>query len=95
MLKSNEEVKDNFMISVLIIDPIEKIINGLENHEYGDKDIPFLESKLATYTNMASESLGLPKGLGNGVIDEYPKYIHSRNYKKYFNILLNYYKSLI
>lgn len=55
----DKELIDNFIIDTLVISPIEKIINGLKAHEYGERDIPYLNEKLRLYTEMVCNLLDI------------------------------------
>ena len=92
---NNKSTIDNFMIDTLLIEPIEKIINQLNNREFRDCDCKWLDEKLGKFTKFAGETLGMkanvPSEVGQKftVINEYT----TKKYLESFTTLLEYFKS--
>ncbi|WP_027380807.1 hypothetical protein [Chryseobacterium daeguense] len=94
MATNNTEALNNFIIDATLIDPIRKIVKQLEAGSYRDCDIKWLDEKLQQYTLLACETLGIKiehnlKTKSHTVLNDYNK----SRYLKYFNTLLNYFKS--
>jgi hypothetical protein len=95
-MKTNNPAIDQFIIEVSLIWPIEKIINQLKNGEFRDCDIVWLDNKLEAFVGFAAKTLNI-----NGVMPQSesvkPRYMNDyafNYYSKYFNQLLEYFKSL-
>lgn len=87
-----QEILNQFIINVTLIDPIKKIITNLENKNYRDCDVKWLDSKLEAYVKLTCETLGV-KGLTipsshYTILNEY---VYTK-YLGYFNNLLSYFK---
>jgi hypothetical protein len=96
MKATNNPVIDQFIIEVSLIDPISKIINQLNNGEFRDCDIKWLDAKLEKFTKFACETLGI-KGMMPSNIDS-NKFVLLNDYVKNqyvnrFSTLLGYFKS--
>jgi len=89
------ELEQDLIIQVQFIDPIEKIINGLENREYRDCDIKWLNEKLQGYTKLCMQLLGIKGLTGEAIRPDATMnpYVTSR-YVKWFTTLLNFFKGL-
>ena len=91
----NTEIVDKFILEVYLIDPLQKIINGLNNREFRDCDINWLDKKLAGFVEFACETLSLkivlPDTINGKVMNDYT---HSQ-YLTRFNTLLDYFKDII
>lgn len=53
MKATNNQVIDQFIIEASLIDPISKIVNQLNNGEFRDCDIKWLDAKLEKFTKFA------------------------------------------
>lgn len=87
--------KAEFFIEMMTVYPIEKIITQLENREFRDCDIKWLNKKLNTYTGVALEIMGKEIKLGeavseNGIMNDnvYGTFL------KYFKTLHKFFKSI-
>lgn len=95
MKATNNTAIDQFIIEVSLIDPINKILNQLKNGEFRDCDILWLDKKLEGFVEFAAKTLNI-----NGAMPQIesikPAYMNSyaiEYYSKYFNHLLNYFKT--
>lgn len=93
---SNEQI-NQFIIEASLISPIEKIIDQLNNGEFRDCDIKWLDSKLEGFIEFAGKTLGIncimPQS--ESVKPAHANIGYSFNYyKKYFTQLLDYFKTL-
>ena len=88
------EAINRFIIEAVLIDPINDIIFKLENKEFRDGDIRWLNNKLYKYTAVAAETMGIKfpeiELISNdGVLNDYT----TARFIKAFTTLLNYFKS--
>ena len=88
------EAINTFIIEALLIDPISDIIFKLENKEFRDRDIRWLNNKLYKYTAVAAETMGIKfpeiELISNdGVLNDYT----TARFIEAFATLLNYFKS--
>ena len=86
---------DQFVINAIIIEPITKIIKSLENKEYRDCDIKWLNKKLFNYTEFAAETLGI--NFNNEQIVDSNSLMNDHCYDRFlkaFRTLLGYFKSI-
>ena len=86
---------DQFVINAIIIEPISKIIKSLENKEYRDCDIKWLNKKLFNYTEFAAKTLGI--NFNNEQIVDNNSSMNDHCYDKFlqaFRTLLEYFKSI-
>ena len=86
---------DQFVINAIIIEPISKIIKSLENKEYRDCDVKWLNKKLFNYTEFAAETLGSKFNNEQLVADD--SLMNNYCYNKFlqaFKTLLEYFKSI-
>lgn len=94
MALSNDTVT-RFIIGVQLIDPIEDILKKLENRQYRDCDIKWLDNKLAGFMEFAAQTFGLtistPPKEPYITLNEYV----INQYKERFTNLLNYFKSFL
>jgi hypothetical protein len=58
-LNTENDVVNKFIIDVTLIDPINKIIDGLKNGEYRNIDINYLDKKLEHFTEVACKMLNI------------------------------------
>lgn len=83
---------NNFIFETAVISPISDIIVKLENKEFRDCDVNWLNGKLKAYTDLALQTLGKQIEVGEavgGTMNE-----HNRNrFISYFTTLLDYFKS--
>lgn len=97
-MKLQQEIVDNFIIEMTLINPIEDIITKLNNNEFRDCDIKWLDAKLEKFMSLACEILGV-KGVLPSSIEKEPftimnPYVQNK-YLHYFSGLLNYYKTFV
>ena len=86
---------DQFVINAIIIEPISKIIKSLENKEYRDCDVKWLNKKLFNYTEFAAETLGI--NFNNEQIVDSNSLMNDHCYDRFlqaFRTLLSYFKSI-
>jgi hypothetical protein len=92
----NNPAIDQFIIETTLIDPIAKIINQLENGEFRDCDIKWLDKKLEDFIKFAAETLGIkgimPSSLNRESFTTLNDYVKGQ-YLTRFTTLLNYFKS--
>lgn len=96
MAALKEEVVNQFIIEVSLIDPISKIISKLNNGEFRDCDIKWLDAKLDDFVDFAAKTLGV-MGILPQIESIKPKYMNSyavEYYGRYFNQLLEYFNKL-
>ena len=83
----------NFIFEMTIISPLNDIVSKLENREFRDCDIDWLNKKLIKYTDLALEVLGkkinLDKAI-DGIMNDNNREVFLR----YFNTLLKFFKDL-
>lgn len=96
MKATNNKVIDQFIIEASLIDPISKIINQLNNGEFRDCDIKWLDAKIEKFTKFACETLGINGMMASDVnsgqftlLNDYVK----NQYVNRFSTLLGYFKS--
>lgn len=95
MNTSNSSVINDFIIDVTLIQPVSKIIKGLEDGIYRDCDIKWLDTKLEAFTRLACKTLGIAflvaPDIGHfELLNDYVK----NQYISRFNTLLNYFKTI-
>jgi hypothetical protein len=88
------EAINTFIIETVLIDPINDIIFKLENKEFRDCDIRWLNNKLHKYTAFVAETMGIkfPEFAlisNDGVLNDYK----TARFIEAFTTLLNYFKS--
>jgi len=88
------EAINRFIIEAVLIDPIDDIIFKLENKEFRDCDIKWLNNELHKYTAFAAKTLGIKfpeiELISNdGVLNDYT----TARFIEAFTTLLNYFKS--
>ena len=88
---------DQFIIEVSLIAPIEKIISQLENGEFRDCDIKWLDAKLENFIGFAAKTLGINAITPSSLHSETFVFLNNFSlvyYKEKFTTLLNYFKSI-
>lgn len=83
---------DNFIFETALIAPITDIIAKLNDGQFRDCDIAWLNNKLKKYTDFALQTMGKEIEVGEavgGVMNEYNK----KRFISYFTTLLDYFKS--
>lgn len=96
MKATNNPAIDQFIIDVSLVDPIEKILGQLERGEFRDCDLKWLDAKLDGFVEFAAKTLDI-KGIMPQRESVKPAYMNdyaAKYYKKYFNTLLQYFKTL-
>lgn len=91
----NNHIFNQFIIENVLINPISDIITKLENNNFRDCDIKWLNDKLYKFTEFAAETLGKKFGKidlvnNDGVLNEYK----TNEFLIAFKTLLNYFKSI-
>ena len=89
-----KEAINIFIIKAVLIEPISDIIFKLENKEFRDCDIRWLNDKLYKYTAVAAETMGIKFPEielieHDGILNAYT----TTRFIKAFMTLLNYFKS--
>lgn len=95
-MTTQNATNSQFIIEVSLISPIEKIISQLNNLEFRDCDVKWLDNKLDGFVNFAAKTLGI-RGLTPHNEGVKPLYMNSYAYdyySRYFSQLLDYFKSL-
>ena len=87
----SKDLIDNFIIDTMLIDPIRDIITKLENNNFRDCDITWLNNKLDTFTNIALETMGKRINIPTLKYTVLNDYVQS-TFLRYFNVLLDYFK---
>ena len=90
----NNTAIQQFIIETVLINPVKDIVSKLENKEFRDCDVKWLNDKLYNFTNFAAETLGKKfyriDLVGNdGLLNEYK----TNEFLEAFRTLLNYFKS--
>ena len=91
---ANNPAIQQFIIETVLINPVKDIVSKLENKEFRDCDVKWLNDKLYNFTNFAAETLGKKFGRidlvsNDGLLNEYK----TNEFLKAFRTLLNYFKS--
>jgi hypothetical protein len=95
MISTNNPAINQFIINQCLIEPVSKILIGLNNREYRDCDIKWLNDKLDEFTNFACETLQIKVIMP--IIDDRLNILNDyliNRYIEYFRTLLNYFKTL-
>ena len=94
MKATNNPQIDQFIIEVSLVAPISKILTQLNNGEFRDCDIKWLDDRLENFTKLACKTLDIqipmqPESNSFSTLNDYAvnKYLH------YFNTLLEYFKT--
>jgi hypothetical protein len=83
---------NNFIFETVVISPITDIIVKLNQKEFRDCDIDWLNGKLKSFTDLALQTLGKQIDVGDAVGGTMND--HNRNrFISYFTTILNYFKS--
>ena len=88
--------KDQFIIEMTLVDPINKIVKALESRNYRDCDVKWLDSKLASFIDLAAKTLHIngvmtpSESIRPSLMNEYAY----EYYLKYFAGLLTYFKTI-
>jgi hypothetical protein len=91
--QQKEDFKQRMIIELLLIQPIEKIIAGLEKKEYGNNDIEYIENKLETFMDIAARALRVTGRVSHEsftVLNDYT----SAKYIEYFSKLLMFFRDV-
>lgn len=83
---------NNFIYETVLINPISDIVNKLENREFRDCDVKWLNSKLDKFTSFALETLGKSfdlNGIGSDMMNDNVR----EQFLNHFNTLLKYFKN--
>jgi hypothetical protein len=97
MKTTNNAAIDQFIIEAILVSPIEKILSQLNEGQFRDCDIKWLDSKLETFVDFAAKTFGIKTATIRQAKSVKPAYMNDyakQYYTKYFNSLLNYFKSL-
>ena len=95
MKATNNTAIDQFIIEVSLIDPVNKILDQLKNGEFRDCDIKWLDKILEGFVEFSAKTLNINGGMPQRESIK-PAYMNSyaiEYYSKYFNHLLNYFKT--
>jgi hypothetical protein len=91
--QQREELKQRVMIELLLIQPIEKIIAGLEAKEYGNSDIDYIEKKLGDFMDIAAKALNVTGRVSHESFTVMNEYACAR-YIEYFSKLLIFFRDV-
>jgi hypothetical protein len=89
----NQELINDFIIDVLLINPVKDIVDKLQKSEFRDLDIKWLDAKLEHFTVLAAKSLfiEIPETrLHHEHLTMMNGYTTTK-YFNYFNTLLSYF----
>lgn len=89
------EIVDSFIIEMTLISPISDIVTKLNNGNFRDCDIKWLDSKLEKFMKIACDTMGMSAIVPSQMESEPFKVLNKHNidrYLKYFNGLLDYFK---
>jgi len=88
-----QEVINGFIINSVLISPVEKMLSQLENKEFRDCDIKWLDSKFKSFTDLAAETLGIkPPAISKPEDFKFFNPYVQNYYTERFKILLDYFK---
>lgn len=92
--QANNPAIQKFIIETVLINPVKDIISKLENREFRDCDLKWLNDKLYNFTNFAAETLGKNFGKSELVNNDsiLNEYVRNR-FLKAFRTLLSYFES--
>jgi hypothetical protein len=85
--QNKEALKQRLTIEFLFVQPIEKIIKGLEAKEYGNNDIDYIEKKLGDFMDIAAKALNVTGRVSHESFPVLNDYTRAK-YIEYFSILL-------
>ena len=80
-----------FIISEMLINPIEKIITEIKEDKIRDCDIEWLNNQVVKFSNIALETLNLKFNIGRINESHVNKHIKEK-FLNIFTVLLNYFK---
>lgn len=85
---------DTFIIETVLIAPISDILNKLDNNEFRDCDVKWLENKMRGFLDFAAQTLKVQVPVVSlseefGIMNEYTK----QRFTEGFKTLLDYFKS--
>lgn len=93
-IQTSNDTINSFIIQVTLIEPVQEIISKLENGNFRDCDIKWLDEKLHKFVSFSAETLGVK--INSSIqeskfpfFNEYAK----EYYLKYFNQILAYFKT--
>lgn len=98
MKNLNNPAIQQFIIETALIDPISDIINKLNNGEFRDCDIKWLDNKLENFVSFAADTLGINFTKPSHLFGETFKYINEYSKTRYlerFNLLSKYFETFI
>jgi hypothetical protein len=90
--QDRENLKQWLTLELLLVQPIEKIIAGLENREYGNGDIDYIEKKLGDFMDIAAKSLNVTGRVSHESFTVMNECARAK-YIEYFSTLLMLFKS--
>ena len=93
MEATNETSIYNFIIDASFIEPTNKIINKLNNREFRNCDIKWLDDKLDKYIQFVAEKLNIKLTIKQSESVK-PKYMNTYAYE-YYNQLLIFFKIIL
>jgi hypothetical protein len=88
-------MKNEFIISITLISPLEDIISKLNKFEFRDCDIKWLDKKLEKFTEFAAKTFGINTVMAQteSVKPTYMNGYAYQYYLNYFTKLLTYFRS--
>lgn len=90
--QENNIALNNFIYDELILSPLTDIVTNLENKEYSDCDVDWLNKELNKYVGFALEVLSKKINLGTaigGIMNDYNR----NRFLKYFKTLLRFFEN--
>jgi hypothetical protein len=91
--QKKENLKQRLMIELLLIQPIEKIIAGLEAKEYSNNDIDYIEKKLGDFMDISAKALRVTGRVSHESFTVMNEYARAK-YIEYFSILLMFFRDV-
>ena len=87
------ETQQKAFLQLTLIDPVSNIISKLENNEFRNIDIRYLEEQLVKYMNLAAKTFNLNFLLKKNYDSEFFNDYFRNEFLKYFKELLKYFKT--
>lgn len=96
MATEQENIVNQFIIETALVSPIKFILSKLDNDEFRDCDIKWLDTKLELFINFTCKTLNLPDVVmrNDNLKPIYMNSYAKDYYSKYFNTLLRYFANI-
>lgn len=94
-----QNLVDNLVIEMTLVDPIQKIVKGLNDGEYyRESDVKWLQEKLHSYIEIAAKTLGVEQHLLTNIpVGKFTTMNEPAKdyFKTYFSQLLQFFQSVL